>query len=115
MFETENITRVRARLYDLDSSLPPSYLCRANFSLISLKKSTNRLHENRKLVNSPRGGGGGGVGGLRQLRWASFLPSARRVTLATRDNSQRSRCHVMSIFKVLNQTFTLKNYNFNAA
>ena len=33
---------------------------RANFSLISLKNSTNCLHEN---ANSSRGGGGGGGGG----------------------------------------------------
>ena len=30
---------------------PPSYPGRANFSLLSLKNSTNRLHENRDLVS----------------------------------------------------------------
>ena len=38
----------------------PSYPGRANFSLISLKNSTNCLHEN---ANSSRGEGGGGGGG----------------------------------------------------
>ena len=42
---------------------PPSYPGRANFSLISLKNSTNCLHEN---ANSSRGGGGGG-GGVGEL------------------------------------------------
>ena len=45
---------------------------RANFSLISLKNSTNCLHEN---ANSSRGG-------ARQLGWASCLASAGRVTLS---------------------------------
>ena len=36
---------------------PPSYPGRANFSLISLKNSTNRTYEN---ANSSRKGGGGG-------------------------------------------------------
>ena len=40
-----------------ETTLPPSYPGRANFSLISLKNSTNCLHEN---ANSSRGGGGGG-------------------------------------------------------
>ena len=34
-----------------ETTLPPSYPGRANFSLISLKNSTNRLHENRELVS----------------------------------------------------------------
>ena len=38
-----------------ETTLPPSYPGRANFSLISLKNSTNCLHEN---ANSSRGGGG---------------------------------------------------------
>ena len=46
----------------------PSYPGRANFSLISLKNSTDCLHEN---TNSFRGGGGGGkttrVGELSRL------------------------------------------------
>ena len=54
---------------------PSSYPGRANFSLISLKNSTDCLHEN---ANSSRGGGGGG--GARQLGWASCLVSAGRVT-----------------------------------
>ena len=45
---------------------PPSYPGRANFSLISLKNSTNCLQEN---ANSSRG-------------WASCLVSAGRVTLS---------------------------------
>ena len=36
-----------------ETTLPPSYPGRANFSLISLKNSTNCLHEN---ANSSRGG-----------------------------------------------------------
>ena len=39
-----------------ETTLPPSYPGRANFSLISLKNSTNCLHEN---ANSSRGGGWG--------------------------------------------------------
>ena len=62
--------------------LGPVYMVsggRANFSLISLKNSTDCLHEN---ANSSRGGGGGGGGGARQLGWASCLASAGRVTLS---------------------------------
>ena len=43
-----------------ETTLPPSYPGRANFSLISLKNSTNCLHEN---ANSSQGGWGGGGGG----------------------------------------------------
>ena len=43
---------------------PLNYPGRANFSLISLKTSSNRLHENR------------------ELGWASCLASAGRVTLS---------------------------------
>ena len=53
------------------TTLPPSYPGRANFSLISLKNSTNCLHEN---ANSSRG--------ARQLGWAGCLVSAGRVTLS---------------------------------
>ena len=48
---------LRARLYDLgylrqpSPPFPPSYPGRANFSLLSLKNATNRLHENRELVS----------------------------------------------------------------
>ena len=54
-----------------ETTLPPSYPGRANFSLISLKNSTNCSHEN---ANSSRG--------ARQLGWASCLVSAGRVTLS---------------------------------
>ena len=54
-----------------EATLPPSYPGGANFSLISLKTSTNCLHEN---ANSSRGVG--------QLGWASCLVSAGRVTLS---------------------------------
>ena len=49
-------------LYNRMIILGPVYMVsggRANFSLISLKNSTNCLHEN---ANSSRGGGGGGGG-----------------------------------------------------
>ena len=42
-------------LYGPETTLPPSYPGRANFSHISLKNSTDCLHEN---TNSSRGGGG---------------------------------------------------------
>ena len=61
-----------------ETTLPPSYPGRGNFSLISLKNSTNCLHEN---ANSSLGGGGGG-GGRGQLRWASCLVLAGRVNLS---------------------------------
>ena len=55
-----------------ETALPsPSYPGRANFSLISLKTSSNRLHKNRELVS-----------GTRQLGWASCLTLAGRVTLS---------------------------------
>ena len=50
-----------------ETTLPPSYPGRANFSLIPLKNSTNCLHEN---VNSSRGGrdnSGGRVVSSRQV------------------------------------------------
>ena len=52
---------------------PPELPGRANFSIIYLKNSTNRLHENRELDR---------LGGARQLGWASCLTSAGRVTMA---------------------------------
>ena len=56
---------------------PPSYPGRANFSLISLKNSTNRTVYMRTRTRLGGGGGGGG-----QLGWASCLASAGRVTLS---------------------------------
>ena len=50
---------------------PPSYPGQANFSLISLKNLTNRLHKDRRPVS-----------GARQLGWASCLASAGGVILA---------------------------------
>ena len=59
-----------------ETTLPQSFPGRTNFSLISLKNSTDGLHEN---ANSSRGEGGGGA---RQLGWAGCLTSAGRVTLS---------------------------------
>ena len=47
-----------------ETTLPPSYPGRANFSLISLKNSTDCLHEN---ANSSRGGETTRVGELSRL------------------------------------------------
>ena len=48
---------------------------RANFSLISLQNSTNRLQERRGPVSGGMGGRGGGGGrwDSRQLEWSSCL------------------------------------------
>ena len=73
---------------------PLSYPGRANFSLIYLKNSTNRLHEDREPVS-----------GERQLRSASCLTSAGRVTLAGVNTlahipgaTWRGEFHAMPIF-----------------
>ena len=55
---------------------PPSYPGRANFSLISLKNSTDCLHEN---TNSSRGGGGGGGGGGRRDNSGGRVVSSRQL------------------------------------
>ena len=63
-----DISGLRPCLYGLGypRQPPPSYPGEANFSLLSLKNSTNCLHEN---ANSSRGWGEG----ARQLGWASHL------------------------------------------
>ena len=54
-----------------ETTLPPSYPGRANFSLISLKNSTNCLHQNANSSWGVGGGGGrdnsGGLGRARQV------------------------------------------------
>ena len=55
-----------------ETTLPPSYPGRANFSLISLKNSTDCLHEN---ANSSRGEGGVGV--LRATAYHVFVLLSR--------------------------------------
>ena len=94
-----------------EKTLPPSYPGRANFSLKSLKDSTDCLYDPPRVVS----------GG----EWASCLVSAgqgnpgRRNNIfsyqnfgsPTRDNSRRAECHLFSKFQVLKHKFALQKQN----
>ena len=113
----DDTLRLRPCLYGLGyprQPFPPSYPGRANFSLNSLKDSSNRLYDPARVVS---GGETTRLGELSRLgRWGNpgrrdnFF-SYKHFGSPTRDNSRRFESHVFLKFLVLKHKFTLEKQN----
>ena len=89
-----------------ETTLPPSYPGRANFSLKSLKDSSNRLYDPARVVSGGETTRQGELSGRRD----NFF-SYKHFGSPTGDNSRPVESHVFLKFSVLKHKFTLKKQN----
>ena len=89
-----------------ETTLTPSYRGRANISPVSLKSSTNRLHEDHQLVSGRRDNSPPELSHLGRQgnpgRRDNFF-SYKHFVSPTRDDFLRATCHVTS---VINKMYT---------